>query len=315
MVEWLGLLMTSSLSPIIVTGCRRSGTTLLNTILERHPDLLVHPNEPQFFLELFQMFGKQITNLDQAITHVTEHPYCSEAITKEGLSRTFPGVSAVSLQEFAQIYLQIWGGQGMEKTRPVIKHPALILYLDLVFYLFPGAKIIHLVRNPHANISSQRIRWPSASLWECIGWWRDAARAGHELFQNQPEICFELSYENLVNNPEEQLHRLCDFLDIPFSEKLLDFDLQKRIYSPGEEKTGNPMYEEPLKKDAWKQALSPVEVALIERECNGEMAWWGYDAYNPKVSTTKLVGRTIGERLLFLIKTAVRRVKRTDWRG
>jgi hypothetical protein len=306
---------SSTLSPIIITGCRRSGTTLLKTILEGHTDLLVHPNEPQFFLELFQIFGKRITNLTRAITHVTEHPYCSEVITRDGLSRAFQGVSTVSLQEFAQIYLHNWSGQRLEKSSPVFKHPALILYLDLVFYLFPGAKIIHIVRDPHANISSQRIRWPNATLWECIGWWRDAARAGHDLSQSNPKVCFELTYENLVNDTEEKISQLCKFLNIPFSGELLDFDLQKRIYSPGEESVGNPIYKEPMRKDAWKQRLSPVEVALIEQECGGEMAWWGYDSYQPKVSPIRLSGRILVERIILLLKTVVRRVKNTNWRG
>ena len=60
---------------IIVTGCRRSGTTLLKSMLSQHPALLVHPDEPQFILQGWKRFGDSINSVEPAIDFYVSHDY------------------------------------------------------------------------------------------------------------------------------------------------------------------------------------------------------------------------------------------------
>jgi hypothetical protein len=305
----------SLISPIIITGCRRSGTTLLTAILSRHPELLVHPYEAQFFLELHQRYGKQISDVSKAIRDLVEHRYRSESVTVESLFARFQSTQPVSLAELSQGYLALWAGPSAQRCQLVFKHPALVFHLDMVFSLFPNARIIHLVRDPHANILSQRQRWTRASLWECIGWWRDAARAGHFLAETRPEICTEVTYEQLVKTPHETIRNLCSVLGITYDERLLEFDLETRIYSPGEDGNKDASKRAPAKMDAWKQHLTDLDIALIEQECKHEMAWWGYECLQPQVPALMVTGRTMFEKGFYSFKTTVRKVKGTNWRG
>ncbi|MCP4166576.1 MAG: sulfotransferase [Chloroflexi bacterium] len=66
---------------IVVTGCQRSGTTLVRSILAQHPDLSVHPSEPQFILELWKRYGPVIDDVPAAIDYVNLHRYKAESIS------------------------------------------------------------------------------------------------------------------------------------------------------------------------------------------------------------------------------------------
>src|SRR5262245_31674710 len=45
-------------SPIFIAGYPRSGTTLLTSLLDSHPDLLVYPRETQFFKLVLPLFRR-----------------------------------------------------------------------------------------------------------------------------------------------------------------------------------------------------------------------------------------------------------------
>lgn len=101
---------------------------------------------------------------------------------------------------------------------------------------FPEPKIIFLVRNPLAVLSSI-INYNYYGKWYMIF----SADRMHDLFTciekivfNQiPNCCF-IKYENLVHNPEEELFRLMKFLSICID----DIDIQYDVSSLSDQKLG-----------------------------------------------------------------------------
>ena len=301
--------------PIFIIGARRSGTTLLRTILEGHPDLLVHPQEPQFFLDVYRRFGKQITKVPEALDLIVNHPYCAKPVTQVRLYHTFQGRKSVSLEELVQEYIKLWGGEQLNHLRPVLKHPALIFHLGLIFEIFPEACMIHIVRDPRANVSSQRARWKKATIWECILWWRDAVTIGHKLVQERPNQCIEITYEALVKTPEETAQRLCDFLHLSYSAKLLEFELKTRSFAPGSETKQNTFTRpDPSRLDLWKNQLSLLEIQMIENACARQMAFWGYPTTHHRVSSFAVKGRTLFEQTHYALLSMGRYLKKTHGR-
>lgn len=293
--------------PILIVGARRSGTTLLRTILSQHPDLLVHPAEPQFILELYRRFGHCIYDVPEAVAYVRDHPYRAPAIDPQALAGAYGDCEQLSLQEFVQRYLQVWcGGEGHEK-RPVLKDPYFILHLDLTFELFPGATCIHIVRDPRANVSSQRARWPEASLWECITWWRNAARTGHKVASQEPARCIEIRYEDLVKMPKQTVQRLCRFLHVPFRDELLEFELETISFMPGREPEAVRFTRlDPTRLTQWQKYLSPLEVRLVEEGCHREMRWYQYQRMNPPVAKVTFASRLLQEQVHYQILALAR---------
>lgn len=263
---------------VLVVGCRRSGTTLVRTILEGHPQLLVHRDEPQFFLELFGLFGLGNICGSMAIEHVSQHPYCEPSVTPEALAKDpIPH----NLPLLVERYLGVWdGGCGGRDNRRqlVLKDPALVFHLDAAQKLFPESTVIHVVRDPRANVSSQRRRWPQFSVWTCAMHWRRAVRAGRRWGRAHPQQYVEIQYESLVQEPEASIRSLCQALSLGFDESLLSFAHREPIYESGTE-VGTEVFTRPSasRLDLWKEWLSRDDVQLIEISCAQEMAWWHYE--------------------------------------
>ena len=294
-------------SPILIVGSRRSGTTLLHAMLSQHPDLLVHPAEPQFILGLYRRFGRCVHNIPEAVAYVRDHPYRAPTLSPWELESAYGECKHLLLQEFVQRYLLLWGGGEGRQKKPVLKDPYFIRHLDLMFELFPAATFIHIVRDPRANVSSQRARWPEASTWECLRWWRDAVRAGHRLARQQPHRCIELRYEDLITTPEQTLRQLCRFLHVPFLSKLLEFELETISFVSGKEPeavrfTGL----DPTRVAHWQKYLPPLEVRLVESGCHKEMAWYQYEKINPSVSVLTFAIRLLQERVRYQVLASAR---------
>lgn len=295
-------------SPILIVGCRRSGTTLLRTILEEHTDLLVHPNEPQFFLELYHRYGFTKISAKSAIEHVLEHPYRAPNIPVAALSGADAKVDLVSL---ARRYLDAWTA-GQTNRRPVFKDPLFVFYLDTVSKLFPGSTVIHIIRDPRANVSSQRLRWPQFSVWTCAMYWKNAVQAAEIWGAHHPHRFVTVSYEALVQNPESTVRQLCDELRLPYTNELLRFRQKEVVFEPG---GGHRIKQftapDPSHQDLWKQRLSADDIQLIEICCTKEMTMLGYEPVATKKLTPSLQLRKLREQLAYRFYQTGKQLKKT----
>ncbi len=264
-------------APILIIGCRRSGTTLLRAMLEGHPDLLVHPAEPQFILQGYERFGRTVRDVPAAVRFFSRHRYA--VVDDHSWSPESNLGPEMDYRDLLAGYLEAWGGEGLKTQRPVLKDPAFIFHLDRLNMLFPEAQFIHILRDPRANIASQLARWSQARLWECLHWWRAAVQAGWRWGQQHPEQYYELRYEDLVRTPVKTLQDLCSFLQISYTPNLLDFRLQLNQYEPGG--APRPVVYRRVQQaglNRWRRQLRPVVIAIIERETTREMDRWGYDS-------------------------------------
>src|SRR4029450_6951764 len=103
--------------------------------------------------------------------------------------------------------------------------------LDLLERVFPDARYVHLVRDgrdaalsffemrrrPRFNVARPRGLASFASHWrlEVEG----ARQRGSRLAPRYPE----LRYEDLVREPETELRRICDFLELEFEPAMLAY--------------------------------------------------------------------------------------------
>ena len=213
--------------PILIVGSPRSGTTLLRTILDQHPDLLVHPNEPQFILELYRRYGKTLRDVSAAVNHIAVHRYVPDSVDRQMLRAACDHTNHSSLRQVIACYLNVWGGDKILSHRIVLKDPNFTYDLDFVHELFSQAHIVHIVRDPRANVSSQRTRWPQFTVWECAMRWRDAVRSARQYQAGNRMTFTELRYEDLLLAPERTLQNLCHALDIPYKDILLSFNQQR----------------------------------------------------------------------------------------
>ena len=293
-----------SFQPVLVFGCRRSGTTLLRSMLAQHPSLLVHPKEPQFILTLLEQFGDRLRNVEKAVVALAQHPYLPETVDQQLLMTHLFEAKVQTWSDLIHAYLLFWAGKAYGQKQIVLKDPAFTFHLDALGRLFPSARYIHVVRHPYGNVSSQKARWRDASVWECAVWWKEAVTIGHQMATTEPERCLEVVYEDLVLAPEESLRRICQFLAIPFSDKMLDFTLETISFSPEKPPEAKQFQGlDPQRLERWHSFLAPEDIRLIEHCCAAEMAWWRYETLAPQVNQLAFYGRFAKERAgYFLLK-------------
>ena len=197
-------------SPVFVVGFPRSGTTLLEQMLDAHPDFR-SMDERAFVHELTE-------RMEQA---------------GQRYPADLANLSGADADQLRAVYFRM-----VERVLPdlgqhrlVDKNPLNMLCLPMIMRLFPQARIILCLRHPCDVLLScamQPFRSPAfmvlcSSLQRLARGYVQAFEQWHrqvELFE--PRI-LEWRYESVVSNLDEHLMRLGAFLDVPDASPMARF--------------------------------------------------------------------------------------------
>jgi hypothetical protein len=174
--------------PIIIGGCGRSGTSMLQAILSCHPKITVIDGETQIFCP----------------TGYSKHPDKGAPFRADVL---------------VDILMQ--GDIPSTCTRWSEKTPKNILFTTRILdYLGPGARFIHIVRDGRDVVTS-RLEAEPVKLHVAPVRWIEDVEAGKG-YDTHPQV-HVIKYEDLVNDYRASLTILCQFLELDFSEKFMDY--------------------------------------------------------------------------------------------
>ena len=103
-----------------------------------------------------------------------------------------------------------------------------------------------------------------------------AYRAQYDLGRHQGlklfgENYLEIQYEHLLLKPQEELRKISQWLNIPFSENMLQFSKSARQLVASDEMSWKKEVLGPLLKNnmnKWEQELNPQKISQIESACN-----------------------------------------------
>lgn len=205
----------ASQSPVFIVGFPRSGTTLLEQMLDAHPRLQSMDERPFFNILVDQLanqdfqFPQDLHKLDQRDCDELRKAYVSMACSKVP---------------------RRWD------TQLVDKNPMNMLWLPMMHRLFPEAKIILALRHPCDVILSnymqnfrstvlamacstiERLATAYVTAMEC--WLEHAAVFNTNVFVSR--------YEDLVANTAERTRQIADFIGIEDASPMLNFDQHAR---------------------------------------------------------------------------------------
>lgn len=217
-------------APIIVLGVPRSGTTLLRTMLDAHPNIACGPETPW----LAEHQPATLLGLVRAMCE-PEYGYCkSYGQPAEVVHRAARGF----LDEVMLTY-----ARGRGKTRWAEKTPNNALHLDALYELLPDARWVWITRDAldvahstsivadhrkgiapvyerslKVSRTASTANTPLAATLRWVNWNRRIeAFLGDRSFHH-------LTYERLVCTPEAELRSLCEFLGEPFDRSMLAYD-------------------------------------------------------------------------------------------
>lgn len=128
----------------------------------------------------------------------------------------------------AQFCLEIIAKHGDPAPRLCNKDPLTLKMGTYVIDLFPQAKFLFMVRDGRATVHSIISRkvtitgFDLSSYRQCLSKWNKAIETMHEQCKEiGPERCMMVNYEQLVLHPEAIMHKILDFLDVPWNSSVL----------------------------------------------------------------------------------------------
>jgi hypothetical protein len=271
---------------VFILGCQRSGTTLLQHIVDIHHQVAVMPEAgwfgtwyelgtgltPEGFVtpDLMPMFLRACKNIDLGITP-------EELYGMAGREEKVPYASFISA---------VFDRYGKARGKSLVgsKNPDYLRHLNTLHRLWPQAKFVHIIRDGRDICASMSARWRSRGdfrgfpflLYEkpdkvfddwsedpvitTAKWWEWNVRLGREFGRSlNSEMYYEMTYEDLVARPKAQCVALCEFLGIPFDSAMLR---HQEIFKPRRSETGTVLH---------ARVGLPITAGL--RNWRSEMAW------------------------------------------
>ncbi len=154
------------------------------------------------------------------------------------------------------------------------KTPAHIHSVTTLLQWYPNAKIIHMFRDLRAIFVSEKrrqlieeyITLPYRLLWRSefavevilstnfIMHWLRVARLHQQYQQLYPNNYYLCRFEDLTNDPETQLRKLCDFLEIDFTDRMLRLSYQNSSLIPRHQAQGI----DASSANRWQKHLHPL---------------------------------------------------------
>ena len=262
--------------PVFIVGSPRSGTTLLRNLLNRHPALAIC-GETRFYRDIYasrRLFG-DLSNPRNRRRLVKQYLSTRRVerldIDLAGLEAKLLG-EATSYRELFACILEYYG-EKQGKKRYGEKTPHHAFFTETLCAWFPGAAIIHLVRDPRGVVASlERMPWAPNSIvnnaWMWVLFNRGARRSSH-----RAEYLL-VHYEELVAHPEQELARICAHVGEDYAPCMLTpADAVAGPYSWPQHASG-PVTTERL--DRWREQLSSEEVSLVEWIAGRDMRKYSY---------------------------------------
>jgi hypothetical protein len=272
--------------PVIV-GAPRSGTTLLRVMLDAHPELAIPP-ETGFVLDAARLTGQGNTlrtTLHETITrfHTWNVMRVSESALADRLRRIEPFDVAEGVRAFYRLYAERFG-----KRRFGDKTPMYRFHLEELTELLPEARFIHIIRDGRDVALSVRGFWfaPGVDVEAIAEDWCTGIRSARDQGSRVGGY-IEVRFEDLIVGPEQELQRVCEFLELELTPSMPRYHetARERLREIG---LANPSPRNPVPRLAaeppdpsrvgrWKRDMSRREKRRFKRVAGEMLRELGYE--------------------------------------
>jgi tetratricopeptide (TPR) repeat protein len=249
---------TASLEPrrtALLTGFPRSGTTLLEQLLDAHPDLVSSEERDYIGRELFHT----------VLTRLGKMPILDAL-------NALPNEEVSTQRERYFRFMEYLLGAPIGDRMHLDKNPAYNLTIPLVLRFFSETRIILALRDPRDVVLSCYLRYlplNSVSV-RFLDPARTAERYALDMtawlkYRDMIDTPWcEIRYEDTVADAEKQARRALDTLSLPWDNQVLDYRQRlldaKRVTSPTYADVAEPIYTRAIGR--WKNYERLLEPAM-----------------------------------------------------
>jgi hypothetical protein len=281
-----------------IIGIGRSGTTLLQSMLNAQPEVWAGPEN--YFIPFFYHAWKNKTEFNSEELALATRFHKAFGILQPYVGFTFDKDSFVSNKEitsYEELIIHTYRSfvDTLAPTKDAVhfinKNPLHSYYLDALHSINPNTKFIWMMRDYRANVNSRKnsVHLKSTSAYyNSLRWIQFEQRIAS--FQKQhPNQLLIVRYEDLVQAPDQWLIKVCEFLEIPVKMEAQEALAPYQALFQHEVKTQYEQAERMKKRfgdlskpihtaavEAWKTGLSPQEIEVCEVLAGRTGSTYGY---------------------------------------
>ena len=281
------------ITPVFICGHYRSGTSLLNHLLDGHPNVVACPIETKFFSSFLPLINAGISVADALkktlLRHFYVHPDLYEKsygnLDKEVFLNSFNNhfksldlVGSRALDAYVRACKETMNPNKAPKIW-IEKTPMNEVFADQIISLWPKAKFIHIVRDPrdmHHTIRS-RSDFNLKPRTTAHNWTRSVSALNKNRASIGGQRYFWLTYERLTAEPEACMVALLEFLKLDFDDCVL-----RPTAASGRNEWGGNAQKENHKGvttksvGRWRKSRFQKDMKIIEAMLKEKMSRLGY---------------------------------------
>lgn len=296
----------------------RSGTTLLQNILNAHPNTVVPP-ESFFVLLLYTKYIDETTWTPETIQRFITDLYSDRPfrlmwqVDRETVEASFKNKEINSFSQACSCVKASFQESFNSKNLYAIgdKNPLYSTFGERILKINPKAKIIHMVRDPRgtANGHINTFNRKDALMVGII--WTKYNEYILKVKEHFPDQYLFIKYEDLINDTGATVAAICSFLNIEYNPEILayrkatvaQFDTYTTALKWKHENLLKPIDAKIAEK--WKTTLTANQINQIEYTTYKTAKKLGYDFKRPKLNILSILilpfSRLKAELLYFVI--------------
>lgn len=262
--------------PFFIVYDSRSGSTFFANLLVKTANVAIPP-ESSFITDICLNYKKESIDNKQDFEEVMKLMYNDAKFsdwnieTKE-IESFMNGELPIHIRNFILSICTIYKNKNFSNANMFgLKHGTYLTHYQKIKKIFPSSKYIGIVRDGRAVFNSKKSSTYSVTGQPfetnphraAVEWCRIMSLL-IEFKEKYPKETLILNYEKVINNIDETINMLCDFLDVPInvnSENHQKYEIPKRYGNIHKNVKKEPIIS---RITAWKQSLSADEIYAFE---------------------------------------------------
>jgi len=262
-----------------ILGSGRNGSTLLASILNAHNELIIPPEQfvlPYAIMKRYFYVFQSTTAWQKNVNKMflDKRKTLNWEIDLEGIN--------VENKDVSELFNKIFFKYAELKTKKIKlwgdKTPINIHFIKFIYPEFSNSKYIFLIRDvrdvvlSYKKLDGHKAQNINYAIWK----WKDSIEKLCYL-QNNTDVLI-VKYEKLVGNTKVALKKVLHFLEISYSENIIQQKLKAFEMGLGTKKHHENL-DKPISSKSvggWKGKLNQQEISLIESKCGKELLQFDY---------------------------------------
>jgi len=281
---------------VFIVGCPRSGTTLVQRMVNAHPDITITPEShwiPRLYAKAWALTPEGSVK-PKLIRRLLSHlKFARLKISPEEIAKLTGNGKPITYGDLVSLIFDLYGKR-QGKSLVGDKTPDYVRSIEALHCLWPNARFVHVIRDGR-DVSLSMMDWPKSrpkpgdfATWRedrvstAAVWWELNVRLGQRAGRSiGDKLYYEVRYESLVNRPAEEGAALCKFLGVPYIDAMLRFHEVRAAFDPGLEARRAHLPVTPGLRD-WSVQMPTQDSERFEAAAGGLLDELGYARAVPR---------------------------------